>query len=75
VFVRDEVRFKQYLQLATAASLVMLVAAYSVKFGAAALSPAAIPMSSVLLLTALCFLWMAYSSSRKVSEHQRLAQA
>lgn len=49
---RDEVRYKRALQRATAALLVLLVAAYAIKFGSAALSAAGLPVLLVLLAIA-----------------------
>jgi uncharacterized iron-regulated membrane protein len=55
LFLSDCVRYKRCLQLLTAAALLLLVLAYGLKFGSAALS-AGLPLSLVLLAMAAAFL-------------------
>lgn len=64
LFVRNEFVYKQQLQALTGVVLLALVLAYTIKFKIAALSPAGLPISLVLIAVALYFLFAAYSSSR-----------
>ena len=66
LFVRDEKVYKQALQGLTGLALLVLVCAYTLRFGSAALSPAGLPMSVALLGIGLGFLYAAYGRSRSV---------
>jgi len=52
IFLGEELRYKRILQSLTAAALLILVMAYSLRFGAAAFSAAGLPISFVLLVIA-----------------------
>jgi uncharacterized iron-regulated membrane protein len=70
LFLRDEVAYRRSLQHMTAASLLVLVAAYTVKFGAAALSPAGLSISLVLVAMAGIFFYLARVGSRRQVQEQ-----
>lgn len=74
LFLRDEQRYKRWLQLLTAAVLFLLVLTYSVKFGSAALSVAALPGSGVLVGIAVAFLYAAGGPSRREAASRMLAR-
>ena len=62
---RDEVRYKRLLQRLTATVLLLLVVAYTIKFGSDALSPAGLPGLLVILTIAGVLFLMAMDRSRK----------
>lgn len=66
VFVRNEDFYKRSLQAATAIALLILVSAYVLKFGSAAISPAGLPVSLVLLGIALGLALAAYKGFRRL---------
>src|SRR5690606_35409422 len=72
LFVGDEALYKRYLQAATAVALLVLVGAYGLKFGGAALSPAGLPGNLVLLCTALWF-FLAANGNLSLSRSKRVA--
>lgn len=59
LFVQDEMAYKRYLQLGTAGALLVMVLAYSIKYGGAAFSPAGLPMSLSLLVLGFGMLLLA----------------
>ena len=64
LFLSDEAIYKRQLQGATAVALVVMVGAYTAKFGDAALSPAGLPVSLVLLVIAAFFFYLAYGFAK-----------
>lgn len=64
LFVRDESVYKRQLQILTATALLVLVAAYGVKFGADAFSRAGLPVSLVLLCLAGLMIYLAHGGRR-----------
>ena len=65
LFLRDEISYKRHLQGLTAAALLIMVAGYVVRFGAAAVSPAGLPINIALLALAAVFFYLAYGRSGK----------
>lgn len=74
LFLRDEQRYKRWLQLLTAAALFLLVLAYTMKFGSAALSAAGLPVSGVLVGIAIGFLYSAGGMWRRDAASPLLAR-
>ncbi len=70
LFVRNEQAYKKTLQSATAFALLLLVCAYTIKFGSAALSPAGLPISLVLILVAAVFFYLQRDHQDTLATHK-----
>ena len=74
LFIRDEIIYRRYLKLMTAAALLILVIVYCIRFGSAALSPAGLSLSLPLLAIALALYFTANGVSRKIEAVKLVAE-